>query len=248
LPPGAACEAEITGSAWEREVTTIDPAPELSQTSTKPWTLAHAILGRYKLLTSSIVTIAPNGSFNHISVLNVGRSAVLSQWHDDGGDDSLTLSRVPNWLGAESAKPSVILPACELEPIKIVFDKSADAWSKVSSRAPSAFPLMIDRDLSSLPAQSYSFAQISLPRNIPANGLSQHLIESTGGATDNEGYQSVDDESRDYDYEEIALVPESYDYGEIAMVPESSKSQGFRRLQRKLSEVNGSLAIGRKKN
>ncbi|KAH6721609.1 hypothetical protein BKA61DRAFT_729128 [Leptodontidium sp. MPI-SDFR-AT-0119] len=110
-PLGVVGEIESTNPVLKQEASTIDSTPDPSQISTKPWTLAHAILGPQKVMSSSIVTIAPNGSFNHISVLNVGRSAVLNQWRDDGEDNSMTLSRVPNWVGAESANPSVILPS-----------------------------------------------------------------------------------------------------------------------------------------
>lgn len=129
-------------------------------------------------------------------MLNVGRSAVLSQWRDDGEDNSMTLSRVPNWVGAESANPSVILPSCNVEPIRIVFDKSADTWSKVSSREPSAFPLMIDREMSSFLIKPSPFVQISYPRTSPIKGLSQQKIEYTGGASNNEDHQSLEEEQQ----------------------------------------------------
>ncbi|KAG4438258.1 hypothetical protein IFR05_006240 [Cadophora sp. M221] len=190
----AALEVKTTMSGIEEGSTAADSTPDPAQSSTQPWTLAHAILGPQKVLTSSIVTIAPNGSFNHISVLNVGRSAVLSKWHDEGEDDSMTLSRIPNWVGAESANPSVILPSYEAEPVRIVFDKSADTWSKVSSREPSAFPLMIDRDTSSFPVKPSSFVQISYPRTSPLKGLSQQLIEYTSEDSKNEDCRSLEEE------------------------------------------------------
>ncbi|KAH7370142.1 hypothetical protein BKA65DRAFT_561623 [Rhexocercosporidium sp. MPI-PUGE-AT-0058] len=218
-------ESGGTSSAPQQEV-----APDMLQASTTPWTLAHAILGPKKVLTNSIVTLTPNGSFNHISVLNVGRSAVLSQWHDDGEDDSMTLSRIPNWRGAESAIPSVILPSCELEPIRVVFDKSADTWSKVSAREPSTFPLMIDRDMSSFPVKPSSFVQLAFPRMTHIKELSQQSIEYHGGASNDEDYQGVEEETTEFQHGEAPL-----------------KRPGFRRLRSKFSGVKEYMTKGRKR-
>jgi hypothetical protein len=218
-------ESGGTSSAPQQEV-----APDMLQASTTPWTLAHAILGPKKVLTNSIVTLTPNGSFNHISVLNVGRSAVLSQWHDDGEDDSMTLSRIPNWRGAESAIPSVILPSCELEPIRVVFDKSADTWSKVSAREPFTFPLMIDRDMSSFPVKPSSFVQLAFPRMTHIKELSQQSIEYHGGASNDEDYQGVEEETTEFQHGEASL-----------------KRLGFRRLRSKFSGVKEYMTKGRKK-
>jgi len=95
-----------------------------------------------------------------------GYSAVLNQWHDDGHAESLVLSQLPNWSGAESAKPSVIISLDESEQINIVFYKSADNWSGVSSRAPSAFPLIVERDVRSFPGQFSTAAQFLLSRQL----------------------------------------------------------------------------------
>ncbi len=99
--PEISHESEVVCSALDQNTTTVAKMPETPATLAKPWTLAHAIFGEHKTLTSSVVAIAPNGTFNHISVLNAGRSAVLNQWHDDGHSESLVLSQLPNWSGAE---------------------------------------------------------------------------------------------------------------------------------------------------
>ena len=190
-PPETSDRSEAVCSALGQKTTTVAKS---RSTLAKPWTLAHAILGKNKPLTSSIVIVAPNGSFNHISVLNAGRSAVLNRWRDDGRDDSLVLSRVPNWSSAESAKPSVIRASHESEPIKIVFDKSADTWSQVSSRVPSAFPLIVERDVRSFPGQSSTPAQFLLSGDTSGEGLSQQSIEYTS------------EETRDKDLENITTV------------------------------------------
>jgi hypothetical protein len=165
--------------------------PENRPTIAKLWTIAHAILGRNKPLTSSIVTVAPNGSFNHISVLNIGRSAVLNRWHDDGRDDSLVLSRLPNWLSAESAKKSVTRAWHESELIKVIFDKSADTWRHVSLRAPPAFPFMAERDVRSLPGQTSMHAQILLSRNTSRKGLSEQSIKDTSIETQGKDLENI---------------------------------------------------------
>jgi hypothetical protein len=193
-PPETPGESEAVCSALDQKTTAVAKMPENPATLAKPWTLAHAILGKHKTLTSSIVTVTPNGSFNNISVLNVGRSAVLNQWHDDGRDDSLVLSRLPNWSGAESAKTSVIRPSHESEPIKIVFNKPADTWSEVSSRAPSAFPLIVERDVRSFPGQSSTTAQFLLSGDSSSEGSSQQSIKYTS------------EETRDKDLENITNV------------------------------------------
>jgi len=212
-PPETSGESESVCSALDRKTTAVAKMPENPATLAKPWTLAHAILGKHKTLTSSIVTVAPSGSFNHISVLNVGRSAVLNQWHDDRRDDSLVLSQLPSWSGAESAKPSVIRPSHESEPIKIVFDRSADTWSEVSSRAPSAFPLIIERDVRSFPGQSSTTAQFLLSGDSSGEGSSQKSIEYTS------------EETRDKYLENITTVSWL------------SKRQGF--LRRKMKALRG---------
>jgi hypothetical protein len=190
-PPETLDGREAVCSALDQKTTTVAKMPENRTTLAKPWTLAHAILGKNKPLTSSIVTVGPNGSFNYISVLNVGRSAVLSPWHDDGRDDSLVLSRLPNWSSAESAKTSVIRASHESEPIKIVFDKSADTWSQVSSRAPSAFPLIVERDVRSFPGRSSTPTQFLLSGETSGEGSSQQSIEYTSEETRDKYLENV---------------------------------------------------------
>ncbi|KAE9371862.1 hypothetical protein N431DRAFT_559267 [Stipitochalara longipes BDJ] len=187
--------SEAACSTLDQETTTVAKVPENSAALAKPWTLAHAILGENKTLIGSIVTVAPNGSFNHISVLNVERSAVLNQWHDDGREDSLVLSRLPHWSSAESAKTSVIRPSHESEPIKIVFDKSADTWSKVSARAPAAFPLMVERDIRSFPKRASMTRQFLLTGDSSGEGSSQHSVEYTGEDTRDEDLENITTES-----------------------------------------------------
>ena len=180
-PPGSLLEKEEQCQVLDEEMTAV---AEKSAAVTKPWTLAHAILGKHKTLTSSTVTVAPDNSFAHVSVLNVGRAAVLNQWQEGGRDESLVLSRLPHWEGAESARTTVIKPSHESEPIKIVFDKSAATWSKVSSRTASAFPLMVERDVCSFAGQSSTTTQCLLPGDTSGPGVSrsiQYARRESGG-------------------------------------------------------------------
>ncbi|KAH8589069.1 hypothetical protein B0O99DRAFT_692943 [Bisporella sp. PMI_857] len=183
-PPGMPGKIEAGHTILDQESAVVAKVPERSVAAAKPWTLAQAILGEHKTLTSSTVTVAPDGSFNHVSVLNVGRTAVFNRWHNGICDESLILSRLPNWAGAESAKTSVIRPSHESEPIKVVFDKSADTWSKVSSRAASAFPLVVERDIRSFTSQSSTNLQFLSLRDTSRSGAPQQIQHTSGETRD----------------------------------------------------------------
>ncbi|KAL7910353.1 hypothetical protein GGI35DRAFT_448574 [Trichoderma velutinum] len=121
---------------------------------TKDWTLANAMSGHGKPLTSSNMIVGSNGIIKHVSVVNSGLTTSLHLWNRDGQDESMVLTRLPNSEGANSAKISVIRSGNEDEPIQVIVDKSADTWSKITRTEPAVFPVMVERDIRSFSTQT----------------------------------------------------------------------------------------------
>ncbi|PNP58999.1 hypothetical protein THARTR1_01247 [Trichoderma harzianum] len=128
--------------------------PDDDRLITKDWTLTHAMSGHGKPLTSSNMIVGPSGIIKHVSVVNSGLTTSLHLWNKDGRDESMVLTRFPNYEGADSAKVSVIRSLNEDEPVQIIVDKSADTWSKITRAEPAVFPVMVERDIRSFSTQT----------------------------------------------------------------------------------------------
>jgi hypothetical protein len=106
---------------------------------------------RKSVITGTRLSPRPDGSRIVMQMVNTGNSAeVWQQWTDglqQAVEKSLTLTLLPCWSGAESLRPSVVLPNTEDEPVRIVLDKVAPTWNSISGLdSDSRFPAIIERD------------------------------------------------------------------------------------------------------
>ncbi|KAH6876586.1 hypothetical protein B0T10DRAFT_497773 [Thelonectria olida] len=88
-----------------------------------------------------------------VTVANTNNTATLSiKAVDSSSGETVTLTRIPNWLGSSHVQPGVVLPDTPGAPVRVVLDKGIETWNRLaqaSSEADSSgsqFPLVLERD------------------------------------------------------------------------------------------------------
>lgn len=129
---------------------------EQTLTPSYPGTIGALTPHLHTVLSGSQQIVVRGKKVAEVTVANTNNTATLSlKATNSSAGDTVTLTRIPNWLGSSHVQPSIVLPDKPRAPVRVVLDKGIETWNQLAQASSetnssgSQFPLVLERDVRS---------------------------------------------------------------------------------------------------